>query len=65
MNGMARNEFLYGRQVEPEELIAGLEAVTCADVLALAREMITPARMSFSAVGKVRTEEEYRTLLGI
>ena len=65
MNGMARNEFLYGRQVEPEELIAGLEAVTCEDVLELAREIITPERMSFSAVGKVRTEEQYRTLLGI
>ena len=65
MNGMARNEFLYGRQVEPEELIAGLEAVTCGDVLELAREIITPEHMSFSAVGKVRTEEEYRALLGI
>ena len=65
MNGMARNEFLYGRQVEPEELIAGLEAVTREDVLALARELLRPEAMSFSAVGKVRTEEEYRALLGI
>ena len=65
MNGMARNEFLYGRQVEPEELIAGLEAVTCDDVLALARELLRDEAMSFSAVGKVRTEEEYRALLEI
>jgi predicted Zn-dependent peptidase len=65
MNGMARNEFLYGRQVEPEELIAGLEAVTCDDVLQLARELLRDEVLSFSAVGKVRSEEEYRTLLEI
>lgn len=65
MNGMARNEFLYGRQVEPEELIAGLEAVTCDDVLQLARELLRDEVLSFSAVGKVRSEEEYRALLEI
>jgi len=59
MSSMARSEMLYGTEVPVEELVAGLEAVTCADVRDLAQTVLDFGQMSFSAVGSVAKEEEY------
>ncbi len=59
MSSMARNEMVFGHAQTPEEAVAKLEAVTCDDVLELARELIDFDRMSFSAVGNVTETGEY------
>ena len=51
MSSLARSHIYFGRHFTPEELIAMLEAVTPADVLALAREFFSPARLAASVVG--------------
>ncbi len=59
MSSMARNEMVFGRIQTPEEAVAKLEAVTCADVLELAKELLDFEKMSFSAVGNVAETEQY------
>lgn len=63
MNSMARNEMTYGREVTEDELVAGLDAVTQADVQALAQRLLDFEQVSFSAVGNVDSEEAYRMVL--
>ncbi len=59
MSSMARNEMVFGHAQTPEEAVSKLEAVTCADVLELARQLIDFEQMSFSAVGNVSDKEDY------
>ena len=63
MNTVARAEMTYGEYRTPEETVERLEAVTAADVYALAQELLDFDRMSFSAVGNVSSPEEYRAML--
>ena len=65
MNHMARSYQLYGRIQELDELVEQYDAVTEEDVLALARELMTPEQMSFSAVGSVGRMESYRRIFGL
>ena len=51
MSSLARYHIYFDRYFTPEELIAMLEAVTADDVLALAREFFSPARLAASVVG--------------
>lgn len=64
MSSMARNEMIYGRQQTPEETVALLEAVTQEQVGQLARQLLRPELMSFSAVGKVDPAESYLKIFG-
>ena len=52
-----------GRCLSVEEVIERYDAVTREDVLRLAREIMTPEKLSFSAVGKLAGAEEYLSLL--
>ena len=63
MMSLARNEFVYGRDVGIEEIAEKIDAVTKEDVLTLAQNMIDFKQVSFAAVGKVQNEEGYRSLL--
>ena len=63
MSSMARNEMTYGHAQTPEETVERLEAVTTADILALAQELLDFEQMSFSAVGNVSQPEKYLSLL--
>ena len=63
MNRLARGELFLGEITPAEELIERYNAVTAADVLAVAREIFRPELCSLSAVGRVRTPEEYAELL--
>ena len=47
----------------PEEILAGYDAVSREDIRALAEELFDFDALSLSAVGRVRSEEEYRALL--
>jgi predicted Zn-dependent peptidase len=63
MNHMARS-VLDGVNIRtPEEIIAAYDAVTTADVQNMARELFNWDALGFSAVGRISSEEEYRTVL--
>lgn len=63
MNRLGYGELFLGRPLPPDEIIDRYAAVTRGDVLSLARELLDPAALSLSAVGRVRSETEYREML--
>ena len=63
MNKLGYSELYLGRVVPADEVLARYDAVTCEDILGLARETLDFDRMSFSAVGRLRPQEEYEQLL--
>ncbi len=63
MSALGRGELLEDRVLTPEEILAGYDAVSREDIRALAEELFDFDALSLSAVGRVRSEEEYRALL--
>ena len=63
MNKLGYSELYLGRVLSADEVLARYDAVTCEDILGLAHETLDFARVSFSAVGRLRTQEEYEQLL--
>lgn len=63
MAHLGRSELMMGEVLTPDQIIAAYDAVTAEDVRALAEEMFDFSRVSLSAVGRVRTADEYRALL--
>ncbi|MGE4549158.1 MAG: M16 family metallopeptidase [Intestinibacillus sp.] len=63
MNHLGRNELYLGYVPQPEELVAGYDAVTEAQVLNLARRILDFSNASICAVGQVEGEEYYADLL--
>lgn len=63
MSSIARSQLNYGRNISEEEIVAGLEAVTGDDVLALAGEIFSFDSMSFSAVGDISPQQQYMDVI--
>ena len=63
MNANARGEFLYGHPLSAEDIIRGYDAVTRDGVHQLAQELFKLPNASFSAVGKVSSQEEYQAVI--
>lgn len=63
MSALGRGELLVGEILSPEEVIAAYDAITAQDVRALAEELLNFGQVSLSAVGHVRTAQEYQALL--
>lgn len=63
MSHAARSVLFTGEILSAEQLIDAYNAVTREDVMALAEEIFDWNQVSLSAVGQVRTAEEYRALL--
>ena len=63
MAHLGRSVLMTGEVLTPDQIIAAYDAVTADDVRALAEEMFDFSRVSLSAVGRVRTAEEYQALL--
>ena len=63
MNRLARGELFLGEVVSSEELIERYNSITEEDILTAAREIFRPELASLSAVGRVRSVEEYRKLI--
>ncbi|HHU05550.1 MAG TPA: insulinase family protein [Clostridiales bacterium] len=63
MSRMARCELTYGRIITTEETIAAYDAVTREDLQRLANEVFDIEKTAFSAVGRVKPEEQYKELL--
>jgi predicted Zn-dependent peptidase len=60
---LASNEILYGAVPTPEEITARIDAVTVADVQALAHELFDPARYSLAIVGPYDDEARWQQLI--
>ncbi len=60
MTRLGRGELLSGRAEDTGELIERYMAVTPEDVCALARETLTKENVSFSAVGRVKSADDYK-----
>lgn len=63
MNHLGRSELCYGTVPQPDDLVAGYDAVTTQQVRALARRIIDFSQLSLSAVGQVENESFYADLL--
>ncbi len=57
MTRLARNEILFSRYVSYEEAISRIEAVTPEDICQLARDFLTPERLSLVALGPIAEEK--------
>lgn len=60
---LARGELNYGRQVTPDEILAGIDAVACEDVQRLAAELIGTGHLALAAVGPAGAEGETRAAI--
>ena len=58
-----RREVLEGRAPEPEEVLAGVEAVTAADVQRVARELIDDQALRLAVIGPFDDAERFEKLL--
>jgi predicted Zn-dependent peptidase len=58
-----RREVLEGRAAEPEELLAGLDAVTAEDVQRVAQDVIGTNGMRLAVIGPFEDEEPFRQAL--
>lgn len=54
MHRLGKSELIYNRLITPEEVLAKVTAVTREDVLALARELLTPERFSITMMGALK-----------
>lgn len=63
MSHAGRSLLFSGEILTPEQIIAAYDGVTRADVIALAQDIFRWDQVSLSAVGQVRTAEEYRSLV--
>jgi predicted Zn-dependent peptidase len=63
MFGLSR-EVLEGRAVEPDEVLAGLDAVTGADVQRVAEDVIASNGINLALIGPLEDESRFEQLLG-
>ena len=58
-----RREVLEGNVPEPEEVLAGIEAVTAADVQRLAQELIDDKALRLAVIGPFDDADRFEKLL--
>lgn len=63
MNHLARSELFHGRVMSEAEILAAYDAVTCDEIVALARHVLDFQQISLSVVGQVGTKAHYQSLL--
>ena len=62
---MGNSLLILGECLTPDDLIRRYDAVTCEDILNLARDRFNFSRFSISALGKTESAEEYIKALGL
>jgi predicted Zn-dependent peptidase len=55
MSGLARQEYYFGRQFSPDEIIAAIDAVTLDDIGRVANTIIDPDSLSLTLIGNMKT----------
>lgn len=63
LSAMGHNLLFHGRFIEDDEIINKIKKVQLADVMKAAEKYLKLSEMSFTAVGRVRDENEYRKIL--
>ena len=58
-----RREVLEGQAPEPEEVLAGIEAVTAEDVQRVAQELIADEALRLAVIGPFEDAERFEKLL--
>jgi len=54
MSGIARQEYYFGKQFSPDEIIAAIDAVTLDEILGVATTVVDPDSMSLTVIGNVK-----------
>ena len=54
MSGIARQEYYFGRQFTPDEIIAHIDAVTLEDIHGVAQTIVDPESLSLTLLGNLR-----------
>ena len=54
MFGIARPEYYFGRQFNPDEIIAHIDAVTHDDIVNVARTIVDPESLSLTLLGNLK-----------
>src|SRR5437868_1963522 len=55
MSGIARQEYYFGRQFSPDEIIAHIDAVTLDDIVGVARTIVDPDSLSLTLLGNLKS----------
>ncbi|HVT45313.1 MAG TPA: pitrilysin family protein [Thermoanaerobaculia bacterium] len=55
MSGIARQEYYFGRQFSPDEIIASIDAVTLDDIQEVAEAIVDPESLSLTLLGNIRS----------
>ena len=55
MSGIVRQEYYFGRQFTPDEIIRQIEAVTLDDIQEVARIIVDPASLSLTLLGNLKS----------
>ena len=63
LSAMGQSLLFHGRFIEDDEIINKIKKVQLADVMKAAEKYLKLSEMSFTAVGRVREESEYRRIL--
>ena len=62
---MGNSLLALGKCLTPDELIERYDAISCNQILDLARKRFDFSQLSLSALGKTVSEEEYTKALGL
>ena len=54
MSGIARQEYYYGRQFSPDEIIQRIDAVSLDDILGVAETIVDPDSLSLTLLGNLK-----------
>src|ERR1041384_2774491 len=54
MSGIARQEYYFGRQFTPDEIIAHIDDVTLEDIVNVARTIVDPDSLSLTLLGNLK-----------
>jgi predicted Zn-dependent peptidase len=55
MSGIARQEYYFGRQFSPDEIIRQIDAVTLDDIHAVAQTIVDPGSLSLTLLGNLKS----------
>ncbi len=55
MSGIARQEYYFGRQYSPDEIIAAIDAVTLDDIHSVAQTIVDPESLSLTLLGNLKS----------
>jgi predicted Zn-dependent peptidase len=54
MSGIARQEYYFGRQFSPDQIIAQIEAVTLENIRQVAQTIVDPHSLSLTLLGNLK-----------